>query len=150
MEFHDYIKSILPAFDWFTDERQLLAAAGYDAADALLEGLRDNLFPAVIVEDLPEGNFSFEAGFLDNRVYSLWVVEKVKATDLAAQREALRRCFERGKDILKRVVADGYTHPFAAGFDRSRTPYFPRAAVGQHCWGYEFLLTFHFDTDMTQ
>lgn len=142
----DYLKRVLPELDEFKNKdmsEHVLDGNGYDGIMAILENLRSSTFPTVIVEDRSSGSITIDAGPVD--VYSLpvWVMVAGENGD---EYPAFESAFALVKKILKLFVRDQDTADLD-GIDLSRIGYYKRFAPG--CYGYEILLTFRVDIDLS-
>ena len=148
-DFEAYFSEMLSRCDRFKSNKRFFTVNGYDAGATLLSSLREGDSPVVMLEDTCDGVLACNDGFLDTIVPGVWIMERVKAADAKARKAALSACKAAGFDMIRRIIADRRKNPVAEAFDYSRTSYFPRGPSGNHYWGYEFVLTFKFDTDMT-
>jgi hypothetical protein len=141
----NYLKQRLPELPEFADERkfaeQLFSVSGFDEATTVAEQLRGIQFPAVLIEDTPNGYISYLSGFCDYRTISIWIMKKADSLTADHRKQALTDCFTVGTDILRLLIRDNALYEGAGVFlDFARTAYFPRGPIAQNVFGYEFML----------
>lgn len=143
----EYLKRVLPELHEFEGLEMCNAvheAEGYDGVVALLENLRTGQFPCVVIEDRSIGNISIDSGPLDSYSIPLWIMVQDYSLEPS---KLFQEAFEIGKKILKLLIRDAEKEDILAGFDYSRIAYNKR--TGPDCYGYEFLLTFRDNIDLS-
>lgn len=144
----DYLLQVLPELEQFEDPEkipsQVLSGEGYDGIIAILENLRTAQFPCIIVEDRSIGNILIDSGTLDSFTIAMWVM--IQKTDLSVT-EQYKSAFSLGLEILKLLIRDKNLKSELSGFDYSGIQYNKR--MGPDCYGYEFVLTFREDIDLS-
>lgn len=142
----NYLKSILPELEEFKSidvDSHIQTAEGYDGVIALLENIRTTNFPCIVIEDRSMGNIAIDSGPLDTYSIPLWVMVQGHETSASVQFE---QAFELVKKIVKILIRDTDNN-IVKGLDYSRIPYHKRTAVDS--FGYEILLTFRMDLDLS-
>ncbi len=142
----DYLISILPEMEEFRSAdlaTHVQQAEGYDGVIALLENIRTSSFPCLIIEDRSIGNIVIDAGSLDTYSIPLWVM--VQSSEIGVT-EQYKVAFELAKKLLKILIRDA-GNGILKGLDYSRIPYNKRS--GPDSYGYEMLLTFNVDIDLS-
>lgn len=142
----DYLISILPELEEFKNGEiasHVHTGEGYDGVIALLENIRTTTFPCVIIEDRSTGNISIDSGPLDTFSLPLWVM--VQESDKSVS-DQYKLAFELLKKILKILIRDADAG-ILSGFDYGRMPYNKRSGVDSY--GYEMLITFRTDIDLS-
>jgi len=147
--FSEYIESNFARLPWITNkEKQIHPIAGLDAAASLLENYADKIYPLVLVEDLTDGFFSHEDGFLNNYMKPVWIMSKPENPEVVTQREdIMKKCLTCGQDLIKLLIADTFDNQFAYSFDKTRIGYYPMSNIG-YCFGYIFNFSFKQDVDL--
>jgi hypothetical protein len=118
-------------------------AEGYDGVIALLENIRTTTFPCLVIEDRSMGNISIDAGPLDTYSIPLWVMVSDQTKGAT---ELYSHAFDLVKKILKILIRDSDKN-IIPGLDYTRIPYNKRSGVD--AYGYEILLTFRLDIDLS-
>lgn len=143
----DYLMKTLPVLEEFSDnskiERQILSAEGYDGVMAILDNIRTVEFPCVILEDRSLGHITFDSGFLDSSSCSIWVM--VQDDCVTGSSLLYKKAFSLGISILKLFVRDSTSE--LSDIDYSTITYSKRERTD--CYGYEFVITFREDIDMS-
>lgn len=142
----DYLISILPEMEEFRSQdpaTHVQIAEGYDGVIALLENIRTANFPCLIIEDRSMGNIAIDAGPLDTYSIPIWVM--VQNSEMGVS-EQYNKAFDLIKKLLKILIRDA-DNGTLEGFDYTRIPYNKRSAVDSY--GYEILLTFRVDIDLS-
>lgn len=142
----DYLISILPEMEEFQSPdptTHVQMAEGYDGVIALLENIRSANFPCLIIEDRSVGNIAIDAGPLDTYSIPIWVM--VQNSEMGVS-EQYNKAFELIKKLLKIMIRDALSGALQ-GLDYSRIAYAKRSAVDSY--GYEILLTFRVDIDLS-
>ncbi|MDP3387722.1 MAG: hypothetical protein Q8S24_10835 [Eubacteriales bacterium] len=142
----NYLKSILPELEEFNNieiDFHIQTAEGYDGVIALLENIRTTNFPCLVIEDRSMGNIAVDAGPLDTYSIPLWVMVQDPEK---SPTEQFKKAFELVKKILKILIRDA-DNDIIKGLDYSRIPYNKRTAIDS--FGYEILLTFRMDIDLS-
>lgn len=143
----DYLSRVLPEIKEFSDrskiQEQILSGEGFDGIIAILENLRTSQFPCVIVEDKSIGSIDIDAGPVDSYTISMWVM--LQGTEIS---KLYKDAFSLGTKILKKLVRDAEIEPKLHGIDSSHITYMKRSGA-MDCYGYEFLVTFKDNIDMS-
>lgn len=143
----DYLSRVLPEIREFSDSSklpgQILSGEGFDGIIAILENLRTSQFPCVILEDKSIGSIDIDAGPVDSYSISLWVM--LQGTEIS---KLYNDAFSLGTKILKKLVRDADTEPELQGLDSSHITYMKRSGA-MDCYGYEFLITFKDNIDLS-
>jgi len=142
----DYLISILPEMEEFRSPdpaSHVQIAEGYDGVIALLDNIRTSSFPCLIIEDRSIGNIVIDPGSLDTYSIPLWVMVQSTGESVTEQ---YKKAFELLKKLLKILIRDA-DNGTLEGLDYSRIPYNKRSAVDSY--GYEILLTFNVDIDLS-
>ena len=148
-----YLQQVLVELEEFSHlsniENHIKSGDGYDAVTAILENIRSTDFPCVVIEDRSSGNFTIEAGPVDTFTIALWVMLQQTREEEDDNSELFRQAFELVKRIIKILIRDQVARPSDMGFlDISRIPYNKRFG-GAKCLGYELLLTFREEIDLS-
>lgn len=142
----NYLKQVLPTLAEFKEDidSKVFEGEGYDGVIAILENIRGITLPAVIIEDRAMGNIRIDSGPVDSYSLPVWVMVE-KNRDNNSVSGAYASAFELGKKILKLFIRDANTS--LQGIDFSNIQYSKREATD--CYGYEFLITFRCDIDLS-
>ncbi len=142
----EYLKSVLPELEEFREDidQRVFEGEGYDGVIAILDNIRGISLPAVIIEDRSIGNIRIDSGPVDSFSLPVWVMVG-KDRDNNYVSAAYNSAFELGKKILKLFIRDADTS--LQGLDFSNIQYSKREATD--CYGYEFLITFRCDIDLS-
>ena len=144
----DYLLTILPEIEEFSSDDiqyQVLEADGYDGVVALLSNVRDVCFPAVVIEDRTIGNISIDSGPVDSYSIPLWVMVSNDTTK--TRTELFQSAFNMTLKILKLFMRDINSAADLSGWDFARIGYSKRS--GPDCYGYEVLMTFRDNIDLS-
>lgn len=142
----EYILSIIPELVEFESseiETHVQTAQGYDAVIALFENIRTVNFPAVIIENRTSGNILYDCGPLDNYSIPVWIMLQDNEKEPA---EIYDDAFELMKKIIKILIRDT-SLGLLPGLDYTHMSYNMRSATD--AYGYELLLTFRTDIDLS-
>lgn len=142
----DFLKRVLPELEEFRDDidSRVFEGEGYDGVIAILDNIRGISLPAVILEDRSIGNIRIDSGPVDSFSLPVWVMV-AKDRDNNSVSAAYASAFELGKKILKLFIRDA--NSALQGLDFSNIQYSKREATD--CYGYEFLITFRCDIDLS-
>lgn len=141
----DYLKFALSGLQEFPrPDRQVFASDGYDGVLAVLSNVRAAEFPCVVLEDRSTGELGYRPGGYDTYNKVLWVMDQ-KGRD-EREGEAYARAFTLVKKVV-RILARDRRHRFPS-LDIASIPY-SRRQGGVACYGYELILSFQEDIDLT-
>lgn len=141
----DYLQSALSGLPEFPrPDRQVFASDGYDGVLAVLSNIRAAEFPCVVLEDRSTGELGYRPGGIDTYSLVLWVM-LAKSRD-EQESTVYARAFTLMKNIVRLLVNDRRNH--FPGMDISSMPY-NRRQGGPGCYGYEVIITFFDDIDLS-
>lgn len=141
----EYLRESLSILPEFADtDAQVLASDGYDGVLSILANIRGAGFPCVVLEDRSSGELGCRPGGIDSYSLVLWVMD-AKARD-EQENVIYARTFELMKRIVRLLVHDKDKH--FPGLDVTSMPY-NRRQGGTGCYGYEVVLTFFDNVDLS-
>ena len=149
----NYLKELLTELEEFRDptalDYQIKSGDGFDEITAILENIRSIVFPCVVIEDKSSGNFSIEDGPVDTYTIALWVMMQQTRIEENDNSEIFRTAFALMKKIVVLLIREQESGtPSVASLDISRMPYNKRLG-GPNCLGYELLLTFRENIELS-
>lgn len=141
----DYLRKALAALPEFRDTSlQVHASDGYDGVVSILANIRGTAFPCTVLEDRSSGELGCRPGGVDTYSLVLWVMD-MKGRD-EQESAVYARTFSLAKRIVRLLVHDSREH--FPGLDITSVPY-NRRQGGPGCYGYELVLTFFDDIDLS-
>jgi len=149
----NYLKELLTELEEFSDpsavDNQIKSGDGFDEITAILESIRSIVFPCVVIEDKSSGNFTIEDGPVDTYTITLWIMLQQTREEENDNSEIFRTAFALMKKIVVLLIREQEkgTHSVAS-LDISRMPYNKRLG-GPNCLGYELLLTFRENIELS-
>lgn len=140
----EYLKELLLQVEGFNDpDNQVKCGDGFDEISAILENIRSIEFPCVVIEDRSSGSFINEDGPVDNYTIALWVMVQQTREEQASNSQLYLQAYTMMKKIAGLLITEQQKGVAQmASLDTRRMPYNKRQG-GPNCLGYELLLTFH-------
>jgi len=98
-----HIAESLTAISHSETNKSFFRVSGLNQMEELLQNLSTAKFPALIVEDMPEGRFLDERSnnVIDRRYFSFYVLKPAKIEDAADRSAVIDEC----KDIVNKIIS---------------------------------------------
>jgi len=118
---------------------KIMKASGISIVEDLLKSFDNTPQNCLIVRDSGDGHLNFKDRQLDTAYHTIYIFEKGKFDDPAANMAAKRAAMLKGIDLFKRMKQDAgdFGDP-AYGFDDSKVDYSEIGPIGQQMYGYSF------------
>lgn len=118
---------------------KIFKASGISIVEDLLKSFTNTPDNCLIVRDSGDGHLNFRDRQLDTGYHTLYIFQKGKINDPAANMAAKRAAMDKGIALFKLMKLDSeeYGDP-AHGFDESKIDYSEIGPIGQQMYGYSF------------
>lgn len=140
--------TVLNGIEAITDPvAQVIEGYGYDGIMDILANIRTIKYPVIILEGKSTGQFTILPGAMDTFTQSIWVMDNLSRSE--SEKQVFDDAFKLGRKIISKLL-DACDNETSAinGWEPQYISYSKRSG-GPNARGWEFVLTFKENTDLT-